>query len=96
MSNKNVVKAIEAGLDLLKVNKICYLSEDEDAYYMTGCGDDGEMIVGAACCKVDKRTGIAEHCYYDDPAWETPKVAVEVPDERKSVFVELKEMPAEI
>lgn len=96
MSGKSIIKAIDAGLELLNVNKICYLAEDNEAYYMTGCGDHGEVLVSAAGCKVDKKTGLAQHCYYDDPAWKTPKKAVEVPKERNDAFALLKEMPAEV
>lgn len=88
MSSDNLIKAIDAALDMLGLNRICRAVEDDKAYYFTGCGDNGERIRGCACCCVEKGTLKCRPCYYDDPCWNTPKTIVEIPEERKSVFIE--------
>lgn len=90
MSNK-VIKAIDAALKMLQLNKLCFAAEDDDSYYFTGCSDYGERICGEACCRVSKETLECTHCYHDDPRWNTPKVPIEIPKERSNVYIPYEE-----
>ena len=88
MMSSNVIRAIDAALTMLKLNKLCFAAEDNEAYYFTGCGDNGERICGEAACRVDKKTFASEPCYHTSSYWNTQKKKVEIPKERKSVFIE--------
>ena len=82
-----LISAIDAALSELRLNKICHAVEDEDAYYFTGCSDNGEGFTGGACVSVDKGTMLCQHCAHDDPCWNTPKRKIEIPKERSDVFM---------
>ncbi len=83
-----LIKAIDIALKTLELNKLCRAVEDDEAYYFTGCGDNGEPIFGCACCQVEKKSLRCTVFYHDDPDWETPKTAVSIPHSRKSVNIE--------
>lgn len=92
MTSYDTTKAIDKALQTLGLNKLCYAVEDTEAYYFTGCGDNGDPIFGGGSCKVFKGSFNSEFCYHDDPCWETPKTKVQIPDDRKEVFIEQKEL----
>lgn len=87
-----IESAIDKALETLKLNRLCRAVEDEEAFYFTGCGDNGEPIFGAATCCVFKNTMECEPVYHDNPCWGTPKKTAKIPDTRKTVFVERREV----
>ena len=88
-----LVEAIDIALETLELNKLCRAVEDDEAYYFTGCGDNGEPIFAATTVRVYKDTLKCEPCYYTDKCWNSPKSEVAIPKERQSVFIERKEIP---
>ncbi len=90
-SKTELILAIDAALKTLGLSKIFYAVEDDDAYYFTGCADDGERIRANTTCRVNKDTLISDICYHDDACWQTEKTEVKFPKERKDVFIKLKE-----
>ena len=85
---KNV---IDIALKMLQVNKVCTVQEDNGFFYVTGCGDNGEVIRGEACVKINKNTMECEHCYHDDPCWKTPKKKIMLPNGWENVFIVINE-----
>ena len=66
MTSLKLMRAAYAALDFLKLNKLCYIMEDKEFYYFTGCRDNGEQIYDAACCSVNKKTYETQNRYLDD------------------------------
>lgn len=86
-------KAIDVALKTLGVNKLCYIGEDDEAYYMTGCGDNGEPLYISGCCRVIKETLQGDFCHHTSPYLATEKKKIEPSEDRKDVFIELNWMP---
>jgi hypothetical protein len=93
MTLSELNKAIDVALKTLRVNKLCYIGEDDEAYYMTGCGDNGEPLYTGCCCRVVKATLRGEICHHTSPYLETPKKKLKPPEDKKDVFMELNWMP---
>ena len=83
----SVISAIDAALEFLNADKLCYAAEDDEAYYFTACGDDGKPLYAPSCCRVSKMTLSVSMCYHDDPAWKTPKKEITFPKERMSHYI---------
>ena len=88
MTSNRIVLAIDAALSFLGLNRIGRAVEDENEYYFTGCGDNGEALLPGGCCAVNKETLECRNCRHDDPCWKTPKKNVKFPPERASAFAE--------
>lgn len=88
----NLLEAIDTALQFLGLNKLCRAVEDVQAWYFTGCGDNGEPLFTEAACRVDKKTLECTRAPHGDPCWATPKKPVEIPAERRGVFTRRKEL----
>ena len=91
MTSDKLVRAIDLALDFLKLNKLCSAMEDDEAFYLTGCKDNGEPYYCPTVCRVEKNTLECSLFLHTDPRWYEPKKPVPFPDERKNVFVESKD-----
>lgn len=82
--------AIDAALKKVHLNKFCYLAEDDQSYYITGCADNGDVIYGGASCKVDKETLECSFCSIYDPNMKKPKRKLKPPADRMDIFMPLE------
>lgn len=84
----NLIKVIDVALNALGVNKFCYISEDKEFYYITGCGDKGELMIGLVPVMVNKKTLECKSCSLDNPRFFAPKKEVSVPQEKRSIYID--------
>ena len=91
MTSNELLHAVDVALEFLKLNKLCSVSEDDSAYYFTGCTDDGFGYTGGASCRVEKGTFKCEYRYVGDKYWnKTSAKKLPFPPERSDVFMKLR------
>lgn len=89
MTSEDILYAVDTSLQFLRVNKLCKIFEDDNAYYLTGCGDNGEVLYVPVICRVDKKTREHSRLSHTDPEFWTPKRFLPFPPERKNIFIEI-------
>lgn len=84
--SEKTTAAIDAALQFLGLNKLRSAYEDVNAYYFTGCGNNGETIYAEVTCRVDKAT---LECSIDKtpPTEFAKKKAIIMPKEREDVLI---------
>lgn len=91
-SKETLIMAVDSALKASKeigIGHFCEFKEDDEAFYFTLCGQNGEPVFINGCCKVWKESLDSEivSCYDIDFERMSP---VQIPEERKTVFRELK------
>jgi len=81
MTSYNLTQAVDVALAFTKAKKFCLAKEDDNAYYITVCGDNGEPIHAPCTCRVDKKELTVRMCYRGDHDNGTKKKEVRIPDD---------------